>query len=232
MSVARGFGLNGKSIYANVAKLMEVNLNFIVDSANGNGLGIRSLKSNGYVENVFMHTSASPGSNNGHLNPNPAVGYAMVQFKNNFNYYLGGFSGVVAPLSSTNLTSTTAGNPYVITSIGTTTVAQFQAAGLSPGLTPTVGQAFIAKASGALGGTGTLGAPGIPTTQVVSVVGDPNQSIANSSIAANAGAIIIIQFLAPTSSSSTTLVAAAPADNTVVGMCFKFDGSSVTVDGI
>ena len=79
MSVVRGFGLNGKSIYENVAKPMVVNCNFIVDSTNGNGLGIRSLKSNGYVRNVFMHTSATPGSNDGYLNPNPASGYILVQ---------------------------------------------------------------------------------------------------------------------------------------------------------
>src|ERR1700722_13005671 len=97
MSVVRGFGLNGKSIYWNVAKPMVVECNFIVDAANGNGLGIRSLKSNGYIQNVFMHTSSTPGTNNGYTNPNPAVGLILVQFKNNFNYYLGGFSGFVSP---------------------------------------------------------------------------------------------------------------------------------------
>lgn len=59
MSQPRGFGLNGKSIYMNIANPKEVELNFIVDATNGNGLGVRSIKSNGYVRNVFMHTSAS-----------------------------------------------------------------------------------------------------------------------------------------------------------------------------
>ena len=67
---ARGFGLNGKSSYQNVAKPMTVYCNFIVDAANGNGLGTRSLKSNGYIDAVFMHTSSTPGrSPNGILNP-------------------------------------------------------------------------------------------------------------------------------------------------------------------
>lgn len=232
MSVARGFGLNGKSLYTNVCKPMDVNLNFIVDSTNGNGLGIRSLKSNGYVESVFMHTSATPGKISNQTNPNPAVGYALVRFKNNFNYYLGGFSGFVNPLASTNLTSTTNHSSYVITSLGTTTLAQWQAAGLQPGYTPTVGQAFVAIATGAIGGTGTVGAPGVGTILSVSVVGDPNATINNSNLAFNAGATIMIQFLAPTNSSTTTLVAAAPADGSTVGMTFKFDGSSVTIDGI
>lgn len=232
MSVARGFGLNGKSFYTNVTKPIDVNLNFIVDSANGNGLGIRTLKSNGYVNNVFMHTSVTPGSNGGTLNPNPAVGYAVVQFKNNFNYYLGGFTGFQAPLSSSNLTSTTSGNAYVITSLGTTTLAQWTTAGVPAGVTPAVGVAFIAIATASFGGTGTVGAPGVITTTATSVVGNPNLSLNNAAIAKNAGAIIIVELFAATNSSTTTLVTAAPADNTVISMCFKFDGSSVTIDGL
>lgn len=232
MSVARGFGLNGQALYSNVCKPIEINLNFVVDSTNGNGLGIRSLKSNGYVRNVFMHTTASPGTNDGSLNPNPAAGYLLLQLKQNFNYYLGGFSGFVSPTTGSTLTSTTAHSPYIIASVGTTTLAQWQAAGLPQGLTPTVGQSFIATATGALGGTGTVIAPGVSGVTTLEVIGDPNQSIANSSIAANGGAWLLLQFLAPTSSSTTTPVPTAPANGTVVGMTVKFDGSSVTIDGL
>lgn len=231
MSNPRGY-FGGTSMRANVAQQMDVNLNFVVDSANGNGLGIRSLKSNGFVESVFMHTSATPGKVGTKTNPNPAVGYALVTFKNNFNKYLGGFSGEIAPLASTNLTSTTSGSPYVITSIGTTTTAQFQAAGLPPGIAPAVGVAFIAIATGAIGGTGTVGAPSVPSDILFSVIGDPNQSIANSNISQNAGAQVLVQMTAPTNSSTTTLIPTAPADGTVIGMTFRFDGSSVTVDGL
>ncbi len=231
MSVAKGF-FDGKSTYTNLSKQIDVNLNFIVDATNGNGLGIRSLKSNGYVSNVFMHTSATPGSNNGVLNPNPAVGYAMVQFSNNFNRYIGGFSGNVATPASTSTTSTTAGNPYVIITLGTTTLAQWNAAGLPAGLTPTVGQAFIATATGAIGGTGTVGIPGAQTISGITIFGNPNTTIANSNISKNNGAIAIVQFLAATSSSVTTLIPTAPANNTTVGMMFRFNGSSVTVDGL
>jgi hypothetical protein len=215
--------------YSNLVKPVSIDCNFIVDSANGNGLGIRSLKSNGYVKNVFMHTSA-PLAGSG--NPNPAVGYAVVQLAGNFNHYIGGFSGVIAPLSSTSLTSVVSGNPYVITSLGTTTLAQWQAAGLPKGFTPTVGQAFIAIESSAIGGTATVGAPGIATSSIISIVGDPNQTIANSNVSANGGAQIIVQFLAATSSSVTTLVAAAPADSSVIALDIRLDASSVTVDGL
>lgn len=233
MSVARGFGLNGKSFYTNVCKPLSVWCNFIVDAANGNGLGMRSLKSNGYIETVFMHTSTTPGkSPGGLLNPNPDVGYANIVFKNNFNYYLGGFSGQIITPGSPTTTSTTNHSPFVITSLGTATLAQWQAAGVPQGVTPAVGVAFIAIATGTIGGSATVGVPGVQIAPIVSVFGDPNQSLNNSNIASNSGARIVLQFSGPTNSSTTTLVATNPADNSVVGLNFNFDGSSVTIDGL
>ena len=233
MTVARGFGLNGKSYYTNVCGPREVWCNFVVDHANGNGLGQRSLKSNGYIEAVFMNTSATPGkAPNGMTNPNPAAGYALVVFRQNFNYYLGGFSGQITPLTSTSTTSTTAGSVYVITALGTATLAQWQAAGLPAGFTPTVGQAFVAIATGTIGGSAHVGLPGEQVSPIVSIIGDPNQTIANANIASNAGAQLVVQFSGPTNSSTTTLVPTAPADGTVVGMSFNFDGSSVSIDGL
>lgn len=231
MSVARG-GQNAGHYYSNITKPYLLNINFIVDATNGNGLGIRSLKSNGWVNNVFMHTSSTPGSNNGRLNPNPVVGYAMVQFKQNFNYYLGGFSGFVSPSTGSASNSVTNHNVYYIATLGTTTLAQWLAAGVPPGVTPAVGVAFVAIATGAMGGTGTAIAAGNSGISSVEVIGDPNASIANSSIAANSGAIVIVQFLAATSSSVTTAIPTNPANNSVVGMSFLFDGSSVTIDGL
>lgn len=197
MSVARGYGLNGKSIYTNVAKPILVNCQFTVNHTNSAGLGITSLKSNGYIEAVFMNTTQTPGrSAGGILNPNPIAGYAMVIFKNNFNYYLGGFSGQTAVTTSNSTTSLTTGNVYVITLVGTTTTAQWQAAGLPYGLTPTVGQSFVAIATASLSGSGTVGIPGVLAAPTVSIIGDPNQSIANLNVAQNAGARVIVQFSA------------------------------------
>jgi hypothetical protein len=230
---ARGFGLNGKSIYTNVTKPIVVYCNFIVDSTNGNGLGTRSLKSNGYIEAVFMNTSVTPGrSPGGILNPDPADGYAVVRFKNNFNYYLGGFSGQVMSLTSTSTTSLTAFNVYVITSLGTTTAAQWATAGVAAGITPAVGVAFVAAATASIGGTGTVGIPGVPLANTVSVVGNSDLTLNNSKIATNSGAQVVVQFAKPTAAGTTTLIPASPANGTVVGMTFHFDGSSVTIDGI
>lgn len=120
-------GNNGGRLYSFANQPVLIDCNFVVDSANGNGLGINSLKGQG-VQNVFMYTSASPGkSKAGMTNPMNHVaskGYAWVQLANNYNRYLGGFSGFVSPVtgSAKNIDATdaalTAGTPYVITSVG------------------------------------------------------------------------------------------------------------------
>ena len=240
MSVARG-GMNGGHFYANVASPICVNCNFVVDPANANGLGVRSVKSNGWVRNVFMHTSATPGIGDKMTNPNPAAGVALIQFKQNFNYYLGGFSGFVTAVASPTTAVTSGlsiGSPYIITVLGNTTLAEWQTIGLPAGLTPTVGQSFIAIATGTGGAhTGKVGIPSPSGIISIEVIGDPNASIANSSIAVNGGAFVMVQFQAPTITSVTNawespLIATAPTTGSVCGMTFFFDGSSVTVDGI
>lgn len=290
MSVYRG-AKNAGWFGSNLSEPIAICLNFTVDPTNGNGLGIRSLKSNGWVRNVFMNTSASftgtvattaaqitgiasgtatllkgmpvqgtgiptgtiitgilssssvsisatptgnhtsetityQGYNGGIANPNPAAGYALIQMKQNFNIYLGGFTGFVSPTTGSTLTSITLGTPYIITSLGTTTLAQWNLAGLPLGLTPTVGQSFIAGETGAIGGTGTVKVQGVSGIVTVEVVGDPNQSISNSSIAANGGAWLLVQFLAATSTTVTTLIPTAPAANSTGGLFIFMDQST------
>ncbi len=232
MSYARGFSQNGSKLFCNITSVKEIELNFTVDSTNGNGLGVRSIKSNGYVQQVFMHTSATPGPGlAGLVNPNPAVGYAWIQFKNNFNYALSGSNSIVSPVSGTPLTAVVAGSPYIIVSLGTATLAQWQAVGYPAGFVPSVGGSFVATASATIGGSAAVEAPAASGSGIVAidVIGDPNQMINNSSIAANGGAWTMIRFLAPTSSSVTTLVATAPANGSVIALRFRFDGSSVSI---
>ncbi len=201
MSVARGFGLNGKSYYTNVTKPQDISLTFAVTPTNG--LGITSLKSNGYVRNVFMHTSTTPGSNDGYTNPNPANGYALIQFTNNFNYYLNGYAQFRAPTTtSTKIDNSalTAGLAYVITVLGDATAAQWLAIGVPPGITPAVGVSFIALTVGAGANTSTSRVQ-VPTTSGiygVELVGDPGASIANTSIGTYGGAWLLLQFMSPT----------------------------------
>lgn len=223
--------------YANVGRFyaphvtpVYLDCNFIVDVANGNGLGIRSLKGPG-IANVFMHTSATPGvGNRNQLNPNPASGIIMVQLGDNYNFYLGGTSGFVSPSTGSPLTSTTNHVAYYIVTVGTTTAAQWQAAGLPTGITPAVGAAFIAKATGAIGGTGTVIVQGNSGISHIEVIGDPNATLSPVGITTQGGpgGQIIMQCLGATNASTTTYIPTAPADNTVVGLQFYFSNSSAS----
>jgi len=222
MSVPRGNGQNGGHFYSNVTQPVEIECNFVVDSTNGNGLGQRSLKSNGYIQSVFLHTTATPAAGS----PNPAAGFALVRFNNNFNKYLGGFSGFVSPVTGSALTATVNHSPFIITSLGTATLAQWQAVGFPAGFTPAVGASFVATATATIGGSATVKAPGVSGIASLEVIGDSNATISNSSVAANGGAQVLVQFLTGAGA------VAAPADGSVVGMAFLFDGSSVTIDGL
>ena len=121
--MGNALGNSGGRLYSFGSQPVLIDCNFVVDPANGNGLGIRSLKGQG-VRNVFMHTSATPGSNRGYLNPNPAVGYAYVQLDSNYNRYLGGFSGFASPTSGSPIVISaataglTVGKPYIVVSPG------------------------------------------------------------------------------------------------------------------
>lgn len=56
--MGHALGNNYGKFYSFLSKPVELDLNFTVDSTNGNGLGVRSVKGQG-VKNVFMATSAS-----------------------------------------------------------------------------------------------------------------------------------------------------------------------------
>lgn len=198
MATPRGYGLNGQALYANTAKPVSTWLNFTVTPTNG--LGVTSVKSNGYANYVFMHTSTTPTASNGITNPNPANGYAMIGLKNNFNKFLGLRWEVDAPATSTSTGSVVTGSVYTITALGTTTAAQWLAVGLPAWLTATVGQSFVAIATQAIGGTGTVGVAGLPNISSVSVVGNPDTTIASSNIAQYGGAYLLLQFAALTAS--------------------------------
>lgn len=212
--------MNFGHFYANLTSPNLVSCNFIVDSTNGNGLGIRSLKSNGYVKNVFMHTSSTPAGGN----PNPASGYILIQLADNYARSICGMDSIISPNSGSNLTATTAGLGYVITGLGTATAAQWLAAGLPAGLTPTVGQSFIAIATGTIGGSATVQVPASSSLGHFELVGDPNLSLGPQGVS-NQGGYLLLQCLV-----SNTLT--APANGTVLSFAFLLDSSSVNVDGL
>lgn len=296
MTIVRGFGLNGKSYYTNVAKPCDVNLAFTVTPSNG--LGITSLKSNGYVRNVFMHTSTTPTANDGYTNPNPANGFALIQFTNAFNYYLSGFAQFQAPNTGSikiDNSAMTAGQVYVITTLGNATAAKWLAIGVPAGITPAVGVAFTALTNGGAGNTLTsrVSTPSTAGVYSVEVVGSPATMIGTSDVGTYGGAWMVVQFMAPaftgsalgththdlllknaavadgattrvnaganllgantggdltitgsganggivaasagTPAGTLALAVGAPTTASVIGMTFKYDASSVTIDGL
>ena len=192
---------------------VSLDANFIVDSANGNGLGLRSLKTEG-ITNIYMHTTSTPAPGS----PNPAAGYIFVQFDDSYNSYIDGFSGQVAPLSGSPITSgLTVGVPYVIVSLGASTTAQWQAAGVPSNVTPSVGLSFIAAATSVAGG-GSVEAVLVSGIDHIEVVGDPRQSLTSNQ--PGKGGYMILKCLA---AGSVT----APADGSVIGLDFQMSNSNL-----
>lgn len=230
----RNYASGGK-VYSMHVKPVLIDCNFVVDSTNGNGLGIRSLKGP-MVQNVFMHTSASAGPGNSNpaspnvvvTNPNPAAGTIVVQLQDNFNRSFSGFNSNVSPVSGTPLTSTTTGTAYVIVSLGTATAAQWLAAGVPSGITPAVGVAFIAAATGTIGGSAAVEIAAAAGSGIMSIetLGDPNLSIApNPNASQGFGAQLILQCR------DITGAIAAPANGTVISLAFYLSDSSVVIQG-
>ena len=211
-------------------KPVQLDCNFVVDATNGNGLGIRSLKGPGIAQ-VYMHTSATPAAGN----PNPLSGYILVQFQDNFNRYFFGTAGAVSPVTGSNLSISgsgvlTVGAPYVITSVGTSSQANWAAVGLPLGIIPAVGEAFFASVTGSGVGSGTVKASGVSGISSIEVIGDPNQTIgANfngaSIMGGSAGAYMILQCL------NGSGVVTAPAAGSVIGLSFFMGNSSILVQG-
>lgn len=218
-------------LYQFEAMPVLLSCNFIVDAANGNGLGLRSLKGEG-IHAVYMHTSSTPAAGS----PNPAAGLIMVQLSNPYARYLGGFSGQVMPLTGSALTTPVAHVANVITALGTTTLAQWQASGLPLGVTPAIGVGFIPATAVAIAGGGAvqLAATGASNIDHIEVVGDPSLGVAapatklgstpNNAIGSTVGGIILLQC-------EKADALTAPADGTVISLSFYLSNSSVTVKG-
>ncbi len=234
----RNFASGGK-VYSMHVKPVLLDCNFIVDSTNGNGLGIRSLKGP-MIQNIFMHTSASAGLGNSNsatpnvpvLNPNPAAGSIIVQLNDNFNRSFSGFHAIVSPVSGTPLTATTAHVPVIIVSLGSATPAQslaeFRAVGLPRGITPAVGVAFVPTASATIGHSAAVEIAAAAGSAVMSIetLGNPNLSIApDLSQAQGFGAQLILQCR------DITGAIAAPADGSVISLAFYLSDSSIQVQG-
>lgn len=220
---------NGKSIYIPRVKPVLVDCNFIVDDTNG--LGIRSL--NGpYVQNVFMHTTTTPSAGNSNpaslnvvvTNPNPEAGTIVLQLQDNYNRSLASYKAMISALSGSPLTATTANVSYVITALGTASAAQWQAKGLPRGITPAIGVAFVASASGTIGGSAAVQVASAAGSGIASieVLGNPSLTLSpNVSQSQGFGGQIILQCRDYAGS------IAAPAAGSVISIALYLDDSSV-----
>lgn len=218
---------SGGKIYSMHVSPVLLDCNFVVDSTNGNGLGIRNLKGPA-VKAVYMHTSASAAAGN----PNPAAGTILVQLADNYNRSFSGFNAIVSPVSGSALTATTASTPAIIVSLGTATPAQsladFQAKGLPVGITPAVGVAFVPTASGTIGHSAAVEIAAATGSGICSIetLGDPNTTISpNPSVGQGYGAYVILQCR------DYAGAIAAPADGSVISLGLYLSNSSVLVQG-
>lgn len=180
-----------------------------------------------YIEaNLVIGASGAPGTLKSAGNfitsiTRVSAGTYKINLQQPLNRYLGGNTGFVSPTTSSS-TATVSGAASVITVLGTATLAQWQAVGLLPGVVPAVGAAFVASTTATIGGGAQAGQPSNSGIATVEVIGNANLTIANPQ-----NPYMLIQCLAPTSSSVTTHIPTDPASGSVMGLQFMFRNSSV-----
>lgn len=213
-------------------KATVLDCSFVVDQANGNGLGIRNLKDGGRIASVYMNTANQTANGNPNWlaqgSPFPSAGVIVVNLQDNYNRYLGGYASFASPVSGSPISISgsavmTVGAPYVIVSMGTTTQAQWVAAGVPSNVTAAVGVSFIAAITGGGTGTGVVEAPSATGSGIdhIEILGDPNMMASNGSWALGAGKGMQIVCLCFKNG-----VLTAPNNGTVIGMNFYMNNSA------
>jgi hypothetical protein len=207
----------------NRATLLDCN--FVVASTDAGGLGVTGLNQGGRIATVFMHTTASVGTApNGQVNPNPAAGLIQVTLQDNYNKFLNLESSYYSPVTGAAINvsgvgALTVGVVYVITSLGSTTAAQWYALGIPANLVPAVGMSFIAAATTGAG-SGQVKAVAAAGIDHIELVGNP--AIMNSAYPqAGTGNGMVIQLACYKNG-----VLTAPADGTQINLAFYLNNSA------
>lgn len=156
-----------------------------------------------------------------------SAGVYRVQFQDNYNKLISMDAMFEAPVSGSIIAggSFVTNTIYQIISLGSTTQAQWVAAGLPSNLTAAVGQVF--KAAGAGAGSGTAQAMSSSGIAKIELLGAPNSMVVSNAPQANNGGFVVFKCLAPTDASTTTLIATDPANLSRVRLRFSFNNSSV-----
>lgn len=153
-----------------------------------------------------------------------AAGIYRLQLQDNYNASLrldAGFRGPVVGSSVAGGAFVT-GTAYQILTLGTTTQAQWVAAGLPSGVSAAVGEVFVAVGAGA--GTGTVKAVGNSGIRKVEQIGDLQQ---NQPFVSPSGGYIMVQCLADTSAADPTMIPADPVSGSVLSLRLLLSNSSV-----
>jgi hypothetical protein len=149
-----------------------------------------------------------------------AAGQYQINLEDGYSRYLGGFSGNVCPIGTPAAVTGVSSGVNIITTVGTT---NFYTMGLDKSVTPAVGVAFLVTGAGT--GTGYVAPASVSGTESVEVVGDPNLTINCSN------PYFIVQLLSATNASTTTMIAADPAQYSVVGFSMMLRNSSLKGKG-
>lgn len=162
-----------------------------------------------------------------------------------FSFTTGGTTTVTCTSTATNPFGPVAGPPQDGTIATGFTFVQtkyktndqnWHNVGVPPGIIPSNNVAFVATATGDStggGSTGTVKVPNVTGIHCVELVGDLNHSLSAvpSGGTPNVGGWIMIQFLASTNASVTTLVPTAPLDGSIIRLNFKVEAASIIIAG-
>lgn len=155
-----------------------------------------------------------------------AQGQYQVILKDNYNSLLNFQAHMRSPISGTPVAggSLSVGSVYQIVTLGSTTTAQWHAAGVPAQVVPAIGVIFKAATVGAGSGTSetliTSGISSIEAMGIQSTMIAPDPSI-------QAGSILNFQTMAATSSSVTTQIASNPASGSTIAFSIILNNSSV-----
>lgn len=160
-----------------------------------------------------------------------AAGIYQINLLDSYNKYLGLMWSVESPNSGSDVlvasAGTVSGTTYVITTVGTTTTAGWQSLGLGVGITPAVGVAFKATATTTATGTGAVQTQINSGIVAIESLGVPSLSTFVTGVnALTVKPYVIIQTLAATNSSTTTLVPTDPVSGCALKLVLYFSNSS------
>lgn len=195
---------------------VRLDCSFNVDSSTASGI---SSLNGPAIQAVLMHSVAATPSS-----PNPEAGIIILRLADPYNRVLNVSATLRADNSGTPLTSTTIHVAYIITALGSATAAQWQAKGLPIGITPALGVAFVATATGSIGGSAAVQIAAATGSGIanIEILGQPNQSVSpNPSANQGYGAQIILQCR------DYAGALANPADGAAINLEVYLDNSSV-----